>query len=69
MENENNKLEFIKADDNTIINVKLIRWVKQMNECMEVCTKMESCNAGRNTMSICKSTSPKSYDILNKYFE
>jgi hypothetical protein len=66
----NNKLEFIKTDDNAIVNVKFIRWVKQMNECMEICSKMDGCIAGnKSVLRVCKTNSPKSFDLLNKYFE
>lgn len=66
---ENNNISFIKTDDNKIINENCIRWVKKMNECLEVCTKVDGCIKKYNTHSICKSNTPESYLKLNKYFE
>lgn len=61
--------EFIKTDDNRIVNVKYIRWVKKMNECMELCSKFNGCNMYLDTLSVCKNQSPSSYEKLNKYFD
>ena len=36
---ENNKIFYIKTDDNKIINEKSIKWIKKMSNCLEVCTK------------------------------
>ena len=63
---ENN---YIKADDNTIINEKCIRWVKKMSECLEVCSVSTGCNVKYNTLKICKINNLDSYNKLNKYFE
>jgi hypothetical protein len=63
---ENN---YIKADDNTIINEKCIRWVKKMSECLEVCSVSTGCNVKYNTLKICKVNNLDSYNKLNKYFE
>ena len=62
---------FIKTDDNKVINAIYIRWVKQMNECLEVCTKSDECfidKNGGNTHKICKLNSPDSYNKLNDLF-
>ena len=60
---------YIKADNNIIINEKIIRWVKKMGDCLEVCTKNDGCVIGVNTSRICKLNSPNSYHKLNQYFE
>jgi hypothetical protein len=60
---------YIKADDNTIINEKCIRWVKKMSECLEVCSVSTGCNVKYNTLKICKVNNLDSYNKLNKYFE
>jgi hypothetical protein len=70
----NNNLEeqqFIKTDDNRIINKKCIRWVKKMNECLAVCTKLSGCDMVHysDTHKICKINSPESYNKLNLFFE
>lgn len=62
---ENN---YIRTDDK-IINETAIRWVKKMNDCLEVCTKPFGCIAGTDTHKICKSTNPESYHKLNKHFK
>ena len=61
---------YLKTDDNKIINKKCIRWVKKMNDCLEVCTKSTGCEINtRETHKICKLNSLESYNKLNKYFE
>jgi hypothetical protein len=64
---ENNQI-FIKADDNVLINKKYIRWIKKMNDCLEVCSKSTGCNIENgDTHKICKMNNPDSYVKLN-YF-
>jgi hypothetical protein len=67
---ENNKILYLKTDDNKIINEKCIRWVKKMSDCLEICTKTIGCasNTG-DTHYICKLNNIDSYNKLNKYFE
>jgi hypothetical protein len=62
---------FLKTDDNTIINEKCIRWVKKMNECLEVCVKSNGCNSmiTGTTHRICKANSPKEYDKWARLFD
>jgi len=62
-------ISFIKGDNNVIINQAAIRWVKKMNECLEVCCKQDGCLLEKETMRICKINSPQSYDKLNKHFK
>lgn len=59
---------YIKTDDNKLINENHIRWVKKINECLEVCTKSTGCAYGGDTHPICKRNSPISYEKLNKQF-
>jgi hypothetical protein len=64
------KINYLKADDNRIINVNCIRWVKKFNECLEVCLKQTGCNVDySDTIRICKYKSLESYNKLNKHFE
>jgi len=65
----NNNL-YIKADDNKIINEKFIRWLKKIDECIEVCTKSDGCASGISgtTHKICKLNNPTSYEKLNTLF-
>ncbi len=61
---------YIKTDDNKIINEQHIRWVKKLNECLEVCTKSIGCNVdSKDTHKICKLNNLNSYNKLNKHFE
>jgi hypothetical protein len=62
--------QFIKTDNNTIIHLKHIRWVKKMGDCLEVCAKSIGCNIeNRDTHTICKFNSLHSYNNLNRHFE
>jgi hypothetical protein len=63
------KDSYLKTDDNKILNVKHIRWVKKMDDCLEICTKSDGCAVGKNTHRICKLNNVDSYNKLNKYFE
>jgi len=67
---ENNKVSYIKADDNKIINEYSIKWVKKISECLEVCTKSIGCSIKDNdTHKICKINNFDSYNKLNKFFD
>lgn len=69
MENDTNS--YLKTDHGIILNEKCIRWVKKMNECLQVCLRTNGCDllAFDDTHKICKINSPQSYDKLNKHFE
>jgi hypothetical protein len=61
---------FIKTDDNKVINEKYIRWVKKMNNCLEICTKSIGCaEKNGDTHNICELKSPDSYYKLNELFK
>jgi hypothetical protein len=66
---DNKKVSYIKTDDNKILNERSIRWVKKMNDCLEVCIRTYGCRVGVNTHVICESKNPESYNKLNKYFD
>lgn len=66
---ENNKVSYIKTDNNKVINEKCIKWVHKMNECLEVCIRTNGCRLGVNTHVICSSNNPESYKKLSKHFE
>lgn len=67
---ENNKITYIKADDNTIINEKQIRWIKKMSDCLEVCSKQNGCRVGTSgTHKICKQYNNETYEkVVNEHF-
>lgn len=65
---ENDKVQYLKTDGNKIINEKHIRWVKKINDCLEVCTKSTGCG-DKETHKICKLNNLYSYNELNRHFE
>jgi hypothetical protein len=68
MEKENANVSYIKTDNNKIINETHIRWVKKLNNCLEVCTKSTGCNIRNgDTHRICKLNTPDSYEKLNAH--
>ena len=67
---ENNNTQYIKTDNNVILNEKNITWVKKMGDCLEVCMKTTCCYIKTgDTHQICKSNNLDSYNKLNKHFE
>jgi hypothetical protein len=61
---------FLKTDDGKIINIQCIRWVKKMNDCMEVCLKSSGCTSMfGDTHKVCKMKNPESYSKIHAYFE
>jgi len=66
---ENNRVTYVKTDDDKIINERCIKWVKKMNDCLEVCTKSNGCGGFRDVHTICKSNNPSSYNKLNNFFQ
>jgi len=60
---------YVKADDNKVINLRAIKWVKKINECLGICTKSLGCNDSINDLhKICKTNNPKSYEKYNEIF-
>ena len=67
---ENNQTQYIKTDDNKIINERHIKWVKKMGDCLEVCTKSTGCSiTNGGTHKICKLNNLHSYNKLNEHFD
>ena len=69
MENPNSLSCYIKADGNKVINTKAILWIKKMDECLEVCSKITGCEVGKDTHRICKFHTHDSYNKLNALFD
>jgi hypothetical protein len=65
---DNNENSYIKVDGNRILNKKCIRWVKKMDECMEICSLLNGCY-NDNILKVCKINNLDSYNQLNKHFE
>lgn len=62
--------KYIKVDNNKIINESCIRWIKKMDECLEICIKVNGCHGNLiDTHKICKINNYDSYTKLNKSFE
>ena len=67
---DNSQQPYLKTDDNKIINEKHIRWIRKINDCLEICTKSIGCNIeNKDTHRICKLNNPYSYNKLNDLFE
>jgi hypothetical protein len=65
----NKKVSYIKTDENVMINESCIKWVKYMDDCLEVCTKINGCtSSGLDTHKICKFNSPEGYELLSRHF-
>jgi hypothetical protein len=65
---DDNKNNYIRVDDNKVINEKCIKWIQKMDECLRVCTKSDGCTM-RYTHTVCKINNLDSYNKLNKYFQ
>jgi hypothetical protein len=69
---ESNTNTYIKTDDNILINEKTIRWMRKMDDCIQICNRKKGCfsNPDMNDKhKVCKYKSPESYDKLNALFE
>jgi hypothetical protein len=66
----NNTTTYIKADNNIVVNEKYIRWIKKIDECMNICSRMNGCDINDGSiLSVCKLYNPSSYNKLNKLFQ
>lgn len=63
---ENNKTTYLKTDDNRFVNENCIRWVRKMDDCLEICIKIPGCSPTKDTHKICKINNPDSYNKLNE---
>jgi len=73
LQNNSNE-KFIKVDNDKVLNLEFIRWIKKMDECFYICSKMNGCysnneNINNETNRVCKSTNSVSYNKLAKLFE
>ena len=65
---KSNVVNYIKMDNNTLVNESAIRWVRKIDECMKICTRSDGCSL-KNTHSLCKNTNADSYNYLQRFFE
>ena len=63
-----NKVSYIKINDDTILNESCIRWIKKVDECLEICAKPVGCSVGINTHKVCNQGNPDTYLKLNNNF-
>ena len=68
MDNKMDNNNFIKVDGDKIINIKYIRWVKKIDECLQICNKSNGCDK-YSIHNLCKYSNYDSYMKLNKLFE
>ena len=61
--------QFIQVDALKLINIQCIRWVKKMDECLQICSKANGCTGGVDTHQVCKINNAESYRRLNRLFE
>jgi len=61
------QVSYIKTDDNKLINEACIRWVKKINECLEICTRADGC-AITQTHRLCNFNNPDSYAYFQSKF-
>ncbi len=64
-----NANSYIKTDEMKVINERHIRWIKKMNDCLEICMKPKGCAIGKDTHRICNLYTPDSYNKLNSLFD
>jgi len=70
MEKTKTTISYIKTDDDTIINENAIKWIRKVNDCLEICTKSLGCHGGDfDTHKICKINNLDTYNKLNKWFQ
>ena len=68
----NTAVSYIKTDDNIVLNEKHIKWIKKMDECLEVCIRSDGCSVlygSKNTHTVCKLKNSVSYTKLARFFE
>ncbi len=66
--------KFIKVDNDKVLNLEFIRWIKKIDECFYICSKADGCISNdkfidSGTNRVCKSTNSVSYNKLAKLFE
>ena len=62
------KIVYIKMDNNVILNENCIKWVRKIDECLMICARNNGCS-NIDTHKVCKNISYDSYIKLNKHFD
>lgn len=74
MSNNNKTMpEFILTDNNAVVNVNFIRWIKNVGECYYICSKTNGCDTDLvslrlTTHQVCKNANLTSYTNISKLF-
>jgi hypothetical protein len=70
MSNNSDTSQFIKLNDNTIINENYIQWMKKIGDCIYMCNKVYGCDEATlyGAHRICKTENLKTYSKIEKYF-
>lgn len=65
-----NKDTYIKTDENVVVNEKYIRWIKKVDECMEICSRFNGCSleTSKHNLRVCKLNNPDSYKRMEQLF-
>ena len=68
-----NSSQFVKINEETVINTKYIRWIKTNGKCFNICNKLDGCSPSINaskqdTHIICKTDNSEFYEQINKLF-
>ena len=63
-----NKPTFIISDSGIAINPNFIRWIKQVDNCMEICTRFDGCMVGTNTIQVCENVNKINFDKIHSDF-
>ena len=66
---ENNCQELIKMDDGLVLNIRNIRWIKKVHDCMYICSKDNGNNISTSHV-ICNSRekNEKTFEKFNIMF-
>lgn len=60
--------QYIKVDNNKIINTNFIRWIGLKDKCVYICNKMDGCTED-NIHKVCEINNPRSFEIIKKFFD
>jgi hypothetical protein len=71
MTDNKEKTNFIKINNDTIININYIQWMKKIGDCMYVCNKVYGCDENNlyGTHKICKNDNYNIYKILEQQYK
>jgi len=62
---KNNLQDLIKIEDGLILNIRNIRWIKKIHDCMYICTKDNGFNL--STSHVICNTSEKQAKVFEKF--